>query len=251
MIFESHYLFLILLFSVGCNITQSNVLINIPDAEAETDYIWQTIQDLNFFEEHNYQVSLPKGALIESLRIKAKNNHLSENDYQDLKRFIKDSIYDRSAYLQGYNKIKKQLPLIYKMIAEINLTKRTWAFKEFDPYQVNLTLYGPGGSYNADNGSILLYTTPDGKFKQYDNPANTIIHEITHIGIEASIINKFKVPHPLKERIIDKFVFLHFNQYLPDYKIQNMGDERIDPYLRSKEDFKKLDEFVERIMKKN
>ena len=222
---------------------------NIPTAELESEYIWRTIQDIKFFEENNYQISLPEGQLIEDLKGKAKKSNLSEEDYVRLKTFIQDSVYQKSNYLKGYEKIVNELELINKMLSEIDESNFKWGFKKMDSYQINLTLYGPGGSYNPDDGSILIFTTPKGAFKNYDNPVNTIIHEITHIGIEESIINKFGIPHSLKERIVDTFVFLSFKQYLPDYRIQDMGDTRIDQYLKTKEDLKELDKFAELIMK--
>ncbi|MEM9528618.1 MAG: hypothetical protein AAGA31_18535, partial [Bacteroidota bacterium] len=56
---------LILLNSVQAN-GKDRIKINIPSAQAEAEYIWRTIQDINFFEAHNYQVSLPQGHLIEA-----------------------------------------------------------------------------------------------------------------------------------------------------------------------------------------
>lgn len=230
--------------------SKSRLLINIPTTEEESEYIWNTIQDIKFFEENNYQISLPKGLIIENLKTKSKLGKLTEKDYQQLETFVKDSVYKKSDYEQGYRKIENELQLINRMIHKISELDFTWNFKEFDTYNVNLTLYGPGGSYNPNEGSVLVYTTPNGGFKQYDNPANTIIHEIIHIGIEESIITKYKVPHTLKERIVDTFVFLNFKSYLSSYIIQDMGDKRIDQYLKTKRDFKNLDRFITLIMNK-
>lgn len=229
--------------------SQDRVQINIPTLEAETEYIWRTIIDTRFFEENNYQVSLPGGELIESLKQKAKSNNLSDADYEDLKSFMQKGVYNPSDYQRGYQNIEAQLALVNKMIAEIGSMNLDWNFKEFDIYTVNLTLYGPGGSYNPDEGSLLIYTTIDGRFKQYDNPAHTLIHEVVHMGIEASIIQKYNVPHPLKERIVDTFVSLCFGELLPDYRIQNMGDTRTDSFLKNKADLAKLDIIVEQILR--
>jgi len=241
---------IILLISCDAN-TQNYIEVNIPTARLESEYVWRTIQDIKFFENNNYTISLPEGPLIEELLVKSKNNKLSKEDYKRLEVYIKDSIYNKSDYKKGYDKISGELVLIHQMINEINDLNLRWNYKEFNNYQINLTLYGPGGSYNPDNGSILIYTTPEGRFKNYENPINIIIHEIIHIGIEKSIINKYEIPHTLKERIVDTFVFLCFRQYLPDYRMQNMGDNRIDNYLKTKEDLMDLHEFVELIMKED
>ena len=227
---------------------QNRINIHIPTALEETDYVWRTIQDIHFFEKNNYVIQLPEGSLIDQLKFRAKTGNLSSSDYEELKLFVRDSIYKESDYQNGYNKIKTRLTLILAMIDEVTHSDFGWNFKEFDKYDIHLTLYGPGGSYNPDNGSILIFTTPQGEFKNYEDPANTIIHEIVHIGIEESIITEYNVPHPLKERLVDTFVFLYFAEDLPDYKIQDMGETRSDPYLRSKNNLKELDEIVSRIL---
>ena len=227
---------------------QDRVEVHIPSVEEETEYVWRTIRDTKFFEEHNYQVSLPQGAFIEELKQKAKADSLQDEDYQLLEAFMRDIAYNEKAYQAGYNKIKDQLPLINTMISQIDAEKYSWGFQEFEKYVVNLTLYGPGGSFNPEEGSILIYTTPSGQFKGYENPANTIIHEIIHIGIEKSIIGKYNVPHAFKERLVDTYVSLAFQEYLPDYKVQDMGEYRSDEYLKELADFEQLDDVVAKLL---
>lgn len=246
--FKISILTLLILLTAYYGKSQNRVVANIPTADSESEYIWRTIQNIKFFEEENYHVSLPEDSLIKDLKVKSKLGKLTNEDYKRLKAVIQDSIYNKADYQKGYEKIENELELINRMIDEISQSNFNWNFKEFNTYQVNLTLYGPGGSYNPDEGSILIFTTTQGQFKNYDNPVNTIIHEITHIGIEEAIINKYNVPHTLKERIVDTFVFLNFNEYLPDYRIQDMGEKRTDQYLKTKEDLKDLNRFVETIM---
>ena len=229
---------------------QNRITIHIPTAESESEYIWSNIQDIEFFEANNYQVSLPQGSIIEELKQKAKSKQLSDSDYARLESFVKDSVYKKSDYLKGYEKIELERPLLNKMINELSQSNFNWEFKAFETYQVNLTLYGPGGSYNPDEGSILIYTTPEGKFKNYANPSNTLIHEVVHIGIEETIVAKYNVPHTLKERIVDTFVSLYFSQYLPNYRIQDMGESRTDKHLKTKTDLEHLDKIVELTLNK-
>ncbi|MEM7549680.1 MAG: hypothetical protein AAF363_08400 [Bacteroidota bacterium] len=227
---------------------QNRVRVNIPTSDVEAEYVWRTIQDIDFFEEYDYQVNLPEGDFIESLKNKVRETKTSDKDYEYLKVYMRDSVYNKLDYQKGYEKVSEQLSLINKMINDIDAQRLDWDFKKFEVYKVNLTLYGPGGSYNAEEGSILIFTTPDGKFKQYPNPANTIIHEIVHIGIEESIVVNYDVPHPLKERIVDSFVYLNFKEYLPTYRIQNMGDQSIDRYLKTKSDLIDLHKYVVEIL---
>ncbi len=246
-----YHIVVVLAFLVSCQSnSQDRIQVNIPSAKTEAAYIWRTIQDIQFFEAHNYQVSLPKGHLIEELKQKSKSGKLKNEDYKRLEKYVRDSVYNNADYLKGYEKIMSEIDLINKMINQINTSDFNWDFREFKIYTVNLTLYGPGGSFNPDEGSILIYTTSTGQFKNYDNPSYTIIHEVIHIGIESAIISRYDVSHPLKERIVDTFVSLHFGNYLPEYRIQDMGEYRTDQHLKEVDDFKELDTIVSQIQNK-
>lgn len=242
---------LLVLCAMACQGTSQNrIVVSIPTVEAETASIWRTIRDIQFLEGLQYEISLPGGAYIATLVQKAKGGELADEDFEQLGQFVRDSVYQAAAYQQGYERIVSNRELINQQIKRITNMSRDWEFTEFNTYEISLTLYGTGGSYDPEAGTILMYTTPQGEFKQYENPTNTIIHEIVHIGIEQSIIQAFDVPHPLKERIVDTFVYLTCGEYLPDYRIQEMGENRIDSYLQTAGDLKRLDSIVAEIMEK-
>lgn len=246
----SNYLLLLFVFLTNALFAQNRIEVVIPSAEAEGQYVWQTLQDLRFFQKNNYQVSLPEGEIMEELKAKALNASLSPADYTAFKTFFAKEIYDSQKYQRGYRQVSKQLPLLEQFLKQIDRTKRNWDFTVFPKYRVLLTLYGPGGSYDPEIGQILLYTTPQGGFKQYENPANTIIHEIVHIGMEQSIVQNFQLSHAMKERVIDQFVQLSFGKKLPQYRIQNMGEIRIDAYLKNKKSLRYLDQYLQKTLKK-
>ena len=75
----------------------------------------------------------------------------------------------------------------------------------------------------------------------YEQPANTIIHEIVHLGVETSLVQRYQLSHPMKERLVDTIVYLLFNDLLPQYKVQNMGETRLDQYLSTPEDLVDLE----------
>lgn len=228
---------------------QGSIDIQIPSAEEETDYIWRTIIDIAFFEQHNYQLSLPNGPMIEELKVKSRAKQLTDEDYEQLKNFMLSKGYRKQDYIAGYEKIAEQEVLLNKMIRRLRRHKRDWAFKLYDSYPVVLTLYGSGGSYDPDNGRIIVFTTPDGRFKTSENAAHVVIHEVVHIGIEQSIIQALEVPHVFKERIVDQLVVAYFKKWIPDYQVQNMGENRIDPFLKSRRDAKQLKAQVAKILK--
>jgi hypothetical protein len=229
---------------------QSRTVVTIPSIAEEATQIWRTINDIQFFEEHGYTVHLPESDLITGLIQKARESQLDNEDYAQIVILLERGVYQKSDYQKGLEKIQIQLPLVDSLVEAIINTKRNWAFKQFDQYKVTLTLYGSGGSFNPDEGTILMLTTKAGQFKQYDNPANTLIHEIVHIGLEESIVQKYQLNHGFKERIVDTFVYLHFKASLPEYRIQNMGDKALDQYLQSKKDLQNLDQIVAKFTKK-
>ncbi|MEO0576624.1 MAG: hypothetical protein AAF004_14260 [Pseudomonadota bacterium] len=216
----------------------------IPTVEQETNYIWRNLQDIPFFEENGYQVSLPDGVLIAALKDKARAGALNDEHYLALQTFMKEGVYRDEDYRRGYDKIVAVLPSLEKMVSTIEAQDYEWGFRVHARYPIMLTLYGPGGSYDPDSGTITMLTDTQGGFRQYANPLNTLIHEVVHIGIEESIVRQFSVPHGLKERLVDTFVTLHFAEALPDYRVQQMGDQEIDREFDDLESLERLPEIM-------
>lgn len=221
---------------------------SIPDLQMETTSVWQTIRDIGFFESHGYQVNLPKGKLIQEMIEKSKKGEFGSDDFSSLYQFMEDSVYRKSDYKKGVAKVRERISFLEELVDEISKNNWSWRFKTFETYQIHLTLYGSGGSYNPENASILLFTNTEGGFKNYADPAYTLIHEIVHLGVEASLIQKYQVPHAMKERVVDSIVFYFFGESLPEYSRQEMGDNRLDAYIQSKEDLGKVDEALMKIL---
>ncbi|PTB97254.1 hypothetical protein C9994_03735 [Marivirga lumbricoides] len=223
-----------------------------PTIEQEATSIWRTINDITFFEKQGYTINLPKHSLIDSLIRKSKNGTFGNEDFASIYTLIETEIFDKEIYESAIQKVTNQTELINDLISVIDASKNEWdwKFNMFDKYRIIFTLYGTGGSYDPDNGTITLLTNKKGDFMNYKNPANTIIHEITHMGMEYSIVRKYNVSHGLKERIVDTFVYLMFKEKLPEYKIQNMGDNKIDKYLNKKEDINYLNATVSEFVNK-
>ena len=244
-----------LLFYQSClaQLTQSKYIsISIPTIEQEATSIWRTINDIEFLEKQGYKINLPENDFIQSLIVKSKNGKFGNDDFPEIYNLLEASIYSTSNYKLALKKVRTQEKLINKLINQLYTSKKNWAweFKTFDNYNIIFTLYGTGGSYDPDLGTVTLFTTLDGEFMNYDNPSNTIIHEIIHMGIEESIIQKYEVSHGLKERIVDTIAYLMFREFLPDYKIQNMGNTNIDDFLNKRKDIDELDSIVEKLQSK-
>jgi hypothetical protein len=220
--------------------------------EQEATSIWRTINDINFLEKQGYNINLPKHSLIDSLIKKSKKGTFGNEDFPVIYTLVETKVFEQNNYEQAMLKVENEIDLLNNLLNEI-IDKKTdwdWNFKMFNKYKVVFTLYGTGGSYDPDGGIITLLTNKDGEFMKYKNPAYTIIHEITHMGMEYSIIGKYNLSHSLKERIVDTFVFLMFQEKLPEYKIQNMGDTTIDKYLNKKKDIESLNKIISDFMNK-
>jgi hypothetical protein len=215
----------------------------------ESDLIWNKIENIDFFRKHNYTVSLPNHQSVSALISKSMDGKLNENDYIHLSQLIKNEIYNEIDYKSGINIINSCInkqKLNFECFQNYN---KHWSFKFFNDYKISLTLYGPGGEYRPSDGEIIMLTTNDGKFRRGSNPLDTIIHEMVHIGIEDNIIQRFSIPHKIKEQIVDIFVQFHFKQIIPNYQIQNFGRNDIKNYLKTQEDWNDLIEVLIRFEK--
>lgn len=222
--------------------SKSRIEITQPTIKQEATSIWRTINDIAFFEKQGYTIHLPTDSFIDSLVVKSKKGTFGNEDFPAIYTFVETKVFNQKNYKQAIEKVESQIDLMNNLINEIDSKKSQWdwEFKMFDKYKVIFTLYGTGGSYSPDEGTVTLLTNKEGKFMNYERPANTIIHEITHIGMEYSIVQNHKLSHGVKERIVDTFVYLMFKKELPEYRIQNMGNTKIDKYMKSEKDIGSL-----------
>lgn len=251
---KSIQVLLLYLLTIGfaCEARSQGSRIDIvrPTIQQEATSIWRTINDYTFLENQGYRIHLPDDAIIDSLIIKSKHGAFGNEDFSTIYALLDTTFFDPEDYEQAHQKVADELALLNEFVAEIDAKKDQWdwTFKMFDQYKVVFTLYGTGGSYDPDEGIVTLLTNKEGGFMKYSNPAYTIIHEITHMGMEYSIVQHYNLPHGLKERIIDTFVSLMFGEELPDYTIQAMGEEEIDTYLNKEKDIESLNAIIADLM---
>lgn len=245
----------ILLLVVSLNAQAQNLKISasIPTIQQEATSIWRTINDIKFFEQMGYTVNLPEDELIEALKLKSKEGNFSNDDFSSIYNLLESGVYNQSHYQAALQKVDEQQAVLKNALQQLESFQHglDWEFRTYANYDIVFTLYGSGGSYDPNTGVITLFTTKQGAFKNYKNPANTIIHEIVHIGIENSLIQKYSILHMQKERIVDKFVYLMFGDLLPQYKIQDFGNLDIDAYIKGKDDLKNLDSALEEYASQN
>ncbi len=157
--------------------------------------------------------------------------------------------YDITFYANGLLALKRIIPDIANATLKLQPLSGYWGFTLFPECAILLTRYGPGGSYNPDQGSVVLLTRLDGTFKRA-NPLHSVLHEIVHIGIEFPIVKKYKLLQWEKERLVDRIVLEVFGSELHDYKPRVNGDRRLDAYLVG-EWLQNLPEVIERFVHDN
>lgn len=187
------------------------------------------LQEYNWFYKLGYNVTYPDNPIFDDILNKAKSNSLNDNDLNNIKNKLSQISSE-----EEYNKIYDSCELI---ILEINIIldqyknifiemNKNFDFKLFKNYNIEITKYGPGGSYNPSDGTILI------KWRNNNLNKSTLIHELFHIGIEESIIQKYNINHETKEYIVDMFVKSNFSKEFSDYYIQSINDQNVDVFIK-------------------
>lgn len=202
--------------------TSLKVIIRAPTLEEEFNNLKYVLKNKEFYEKNGYKAVYPNVIKL--------CDPLILNDYSKMFSLFKDKEYDASFYQNGIDVISRLLSTIQSNVNKLMDICDFWEFKVFKTYTVVLTKYGPGGSYDTTKGKITILTSSNGEFKR-PHPDHTIVHEIVHIGIEDSIIQKYKLSHWEKERLVDLFVKKYFEKELPDYRLQNVVDTDINRYI--------------------
>ncbi len=183
----------------------------------EIKYASKVLDKLNWFNENNYKIKLPKG-------IKPGDN----------KKTIEKTVANE---FQTANKSFQKLKPKIEQILSQNKTTIEKFFSNFN-YKVpnklivNFTIYGPGGSYSTPNKMIIMLK---------NNPqqiVKTIIHETIHLIIEEPFIKKFNISHWEKEFIVDELCKNPILKKLyPNYKRQKQS-KKPNPIIIKKLKFK-------------
>jgi len=196
--------------------------------EEEFDYLWWILKEMSFFRKNNYTVELPSHPIF--LKLAQKSPKFGKINKAGLFDLFKKEIYDPSFFKKGIATLESYRPIFNKAISRFIEMNQKWGFKIFSKYSVLLTRYGPGGNYYPDEGKILTITNIDGDLKE-SCLGEALIHEIIHIGIEENIINSFSLNNWEKERLVDLICKLKFKDILSGYRLQKMGEKKIDSYI--------------------
>ena len=229
-------------FSLAGAVEKSPELIFRPQTPSEAfSYIQELISQLPWFKANGYRIALPTQFATEG------EENLSEEKINELKALFLTQIYSSSQFDISLRHLYDAEPLIERGFEKLSLLKENWDFKIVPSYEVVLTLYGPGGDSDSQKGTVLLFTTPTGMFKRKTG-YEVLFHEIVHIGIEESIVKKYRLSHWEKERLVDLICALYLAEILPEYKMQPNGDKRLDMFVDERNIVQHLPLAIERFV---
>lgn len=204
--------------------TPPKIVIRASTLYEELSYLKFVLHNKDFFEKNAFDAVYPNNNLLQNPEIIKEENRMFE--------IFKNYEYNQDYYTNGVKILISKKKIIESLIFKLKEICKNWDFRIFPEYQILLTRYGPGGSYSYNDykGKIIMLTTREGMFKR-ENPEEAVIHEITHIGIEESIVEKYKLNHWEKERLVDLIVKIIFKEELPDYNLQKSESTELDQYI--------------------
>lgn len=214
-------------------IRNAQIEIKIPTSQEEFGNAIYYISETDFFEEKWYSISLPKHKIFDDIKKDYRN--ISNYDLTYIKDIYEKEEFSEDKYFDIKNEINSNLDFLNQGITEIKLLRNYFDFKIFDKYIIKPTLYWPWWNYNYGDWSMLIRIWDS-------NILNTILHEIIHIGIEKSIIQKYNLTYEEKERIVNLIEL-----YLLNFNIeQNIWDSKINDFIKDIESIHNLPQTIER-----
>lgn len=174
---------------------------------------------MEFFRANDYDVALPDHSAFVP----------EANPPGSLETFTRE-VYDVAEFARAMETLSGDREILSQALDWFAAAAKLDGFRAYDQVEVTLTLYGPGGSFDPETGTIVLFTTPDGHFKG-GGGAHTIVHEMMHLAVEDGLVQRFGLSHWEKERLVDLLVQREFVGSLPDYSLQSGGEENLDRFL--------------------
>lgn len=222
------------------------VTIRSPSKREEFGIILNSLSRMAFYQKYGYIITLPDhDRFREFIESPGRINNSVKGE---LFRIFSHSVYRKQDYTKGLHALKRGENLILSAMPTMRLFNEKWGFTLFKSYEVVTTLYGPGGQFDPRKGRVIIKTTPAGLFDR-DNPIHTIIHEMIHIGIHATIVKRYRLTHWEKERLVDLICTLAFGEIVKGYQVYSREDTGIDAFI-SKDSLLNLPVAVKRFQEK-
>jgi hypothetical protein len=201
--------------------SRPELVIRANTPEEEVNRVQGTLDKMDWFNQHGYHPKLPDNPEL------AKTFTDGERT-EKLKLIFED--YKPALYEAGLSQIEAHRTQIEAVFPIFEQLSREWGFKVFPQYSLVVTRYGMSGSYDYETGLVIIRVNSDGTLTKAQ-PHQIPIHEMVHIGVEEEIVQRYQLTQAEKERMVDLMVAILFKDLLPDYKIQTLGDARIEEFV--------------------
>lgn len=194
----------------------------VTTSNKEDDFmnLLNLLRRMPYFKKYGYKIDVPENKEFQELaEHPEKIDSIDKTKYYKI--FIKD-IYKEIPKTYMEKMLSDNSDNIDKIFAKLKKLKHNWNFKLFDMYEISLTKWSPGGSYNYHTGAIQIKVNDVG-IPTYSTDYQTLIHEIVHMGIEELIVKKYKLEHWEKEYLVDTICKVYLDKLMPGYQIQQSG----------------------------
>ena len=210
------------------------VIFRAPTINEEVKEVWKVLNEYSWYKENNYSPKIPEHPKInELIGISLKNNGLKNKHKKQIKDVVEE-IYDKKYYEKCFEILEKSKKEIERVLPKFIEYNKEWKFKIPKKYEIVPILYGPGGSYEPHKGIVYIVmrinNKRQNKKKSEYSLSSVLIHEMVHIGIQ-HLIQKFKITHNEKERIVDLFCCKSLK--IKNYKMQKRGNKKVDKFILS------------------
>lgn len=169
--------------------------------QEEFSYILFLLGRMPWYEERGYEI-----VLLGDTEFNNRLKTADENERVHLFDYFAQNLYEAEFYQPALTALEAVRPNIEATFPALVKWHQAWGFSLVPHYQLLVTRYGPGGSYDV-SGLIKMMTLGNGKFRR-PHPGHTAVHEIIHIGVEETIVQRFGLSHEEKEALVDTLCLL-------------------------------------------
>jgi hypothetical protein len=182
-------------------------------------YVSSLLRDMEFFRANGYNVTLPTHA---EFRADASPRGTAKT--------FKSQVYSASDFERGIKSLQANRKALQQVLDWFVQAPDAKGIRRYARYEIILTLYGPGGMYDAHSGAITLQTTVSGFFKG-EGGVPTLFHEMLHLAVEEGIVQHFGLSHWEKERLVDLLSQTAFDSLRLSYRMQPQGVAALNSFL--------------------
>ncbi len=208
-------------------------------------YVASLIKYLPEFKTMPYTVSLPEQKDFEEVY---QTPALLEKKAELLRKIFYEEVYDASKFDATLEILRQTEDVVKQALKKLAILEKNWGFKIKKRYDIVLTVYGTGGEYRWEDPAVGTVLVKADTRKTVRGYTKTILHEMVHIGIQETIVNKYNLSHWETERLVDLICSTYLKDLLPEYGMQKSADTKIDEFISEEAIVKNLPAAIERFV---